>query len=189
MRMRHLFPIAGVILGAALLAPTVTAAAEPKLPKPRSTVVKPNAGVGALRLDHRVRPWPKGWKKPFKCTTIQGVRGCIWTTREDALPPRGQTGIKGPYVIAMGRKRLEGVVISSGGQDLDSRPLRKWRTRKGIGFTSTLQEFIAAYPTATQHPTTGSYRITKRGYITTFIFQNEVLNTIEMFPCTPTDGC
>jgi hypothetical protein len=174
----------------AVAAPVASAgAAQPELPKPRSTVVKPNVGVGGMRLGKRLRPLPKGWKHPFSCTALQGLSGCAWTTRKDALPPPGQTGIKGPYVIVAGRRNVVGIIVSSGGKEVDAGPLRRWKTRKGIGFTSTLDEFRRTYPSAQVNPSTGSYRIIAGGNITTFVFAGGVLNTIEMITCAEQGDC
>src|SRR5829696_2600853 len=112
------FIIAVAAVAAATVPAATAAAATPKLPQPRSTVIKTNVGVGKLDLGDKMKPRPKGWKKPFKCTSLQGLRGCIWTTRRDALPPQGQPGIAGPYVILMGRGRVAGFVISSGAKDV-----------------------------------------------------------------------
>jgi hypothetical protein len=171
------------------LAPPAGAAAGPQLPKPRSTTIKPNVGVGAIRLDTRMRPLPKGWKNPHSCKALEGISGCVWVTRRDALPPQGQSGISGPFVILMGRKRTAGFVISSGGKDVDAGPLRAWKTRKGVGFNSTLDEFIQAYPSAQLNETTGSYRIIAKGNITIFVFKDGVLNTIEMYTCAEFRDC
>src|SRR5215207_3153912 len=173
--------IALMALAAVAIPAAAAEAAPPKLPQPKSAQIKPNAGVGTVTLGKKLKPRPKGWKNPFKCMSLSGLRGCVWTTRRDALPPQGQQGIAGPYVILMGRDRVAGFVISSGAKDTDAGPLRRWRTSKGIGFTSTLEEFVQAYPTAEQNPTTGSYKLQANGNITVFVFANNVLNTIEMY--------
>jgi hypothetical protein len=177
---------AGVL---ALPAASAGAAAKPKLPQPRSTAIKPNAGLGGMRLEQRMRPRPKGWRNPLKCARISGIRGCIWATRRDALPPQGQTGIRGPFVMAMGRKRVSGFIIGSGGKDVDARPLRRWKTPEGIGFTSTVDEFTQAYPTAQQNPSTGSYKLLADGNITIFVFGNGVLSSVEMYTCEEYRDC
>jgi len=168
---------------------TANAAAPPKLPKPKSTVIKPNAGIGKVALGAKMKPRPKGWKNPFKCMSLQGLNGCVWTTRRDALPPQGQQGIAGSFVMVMGRKRVAGFIVSSGAKDVDTASLRKWRTPNGIGFTSTLEEFVAAFPTAERNPSTGSYKLLANGNITVFVFTNNVLNTIEMYTCEEYRDC
>ena len=181
-----------VIALAALAALAVVGDGErsrpPKLPKPKSTVIKPNAGIGKVALGAKMKPRPKGWKTPFKCMSLQGLSGCVWTTRRDASA-QGQQGIAGSFVMVMGRKRVAGFIVSSGAKDVDTASLRKWRTPNGIGFTSTLEEFVAAYPTAERNPSTGSYKLLANGNITVFVFTDNVLNTIEMYTCEEYRDC
>jgi len=186
--MRKLLIAVAAVAAVAVPAGTASAAA-PKLPSPKSTVIKPNTGIGKVRLDAKMKPRPKGWKSPLKCMELGGLSGCVWTTRPDALPPQGEQGIAGPFVMLMGRKRVAGFIVSSGAKDVLTEPLRKWRTRKGIGFTSTLEQFTAAYPTAQLNPSTGSYKLLANGNITVFVFVNNVLSTIEMYTCAEYRDC
>jgi hypothetical protein len=188
--MRSLF-LAAVAAAAVTVLPLTPASASagPSLPKPESTVIKPNVGLGGVRLGQKSRPREPGWKRPFKCMELDGMSGCVWTTRKDALPPAGEQGIRGPFAMQMGRGRVEGLILSSGTRDTDPRPLRRWKTRKGIGFTSTLEQFLAAYPGAKLNASTGSYSILARGNISTFVFAAGTLNTIEMYTCEAYQDC
>ena len=174
----------GVAVGGVAAAPAPSlaeASTAIALPTPRLTVIKPNLGIGGLSLDRRVGPWPNGWKRPLQCAAVSGLSGCIWATRHDAVPLRGQIGIRGPYVIATAhQRRLVGLAISTGGRNADVAPLRNWRTTKGIGFTSTLEEFKAAYPGATLNESAGSYRLSDGSRRTVFVFRAGVLTTIAM---------
>lgn len=186
-------PLLAATLAAAtfsvLSAPAVSASAGPSLPKPRSTAIKPNLGIGGVRLEEKMRPRERGWKHPFRCMELNGMSGCVWTTRKDALPPAGQQGISGPFVMQMGRKRVQGLIVSSGVRDTDPGPLRRWKTPKGIGFTSTLEQVLQAYPAARLNASTGSYSLLDRGNITTFVFAGGTLNTIEMYTCEAYEDC
>ena len=187
--MRSPFLAAAAAAAILALAPAAAPGAGPSLPKPRSTAIKPNVGIGGVRLGQRARPREPGWKRPFKCMELNGMSGCVWTTRRDALPPAGQQGISGPFAMQMGRGRVEGLILSSGTRDTDPGPVRRWKTRKGIGFTSTLEQFVAAYPAAKLNASTGSYSLLARGNITTFVFAGGTLNTIEMFTCEAYEDC
>ena len=187
--MRRTIVALAVLAALAVSTATAEAAAPPRLPQPKSTVIKPNAGIGKVALGAKMKPRPKGWRNPFKCMSLQGLNGCVWTTRRDALPPQGQQGIAGAFAMMMGRKRISGFIVSSGAKDVDTRSLRKWRTPEGIGFTSTVEDVVAAYPTAQQNPSTGSYKLLARGNITIFVFANNVLNTIEMYTCAEYRDC
>jgi hypothetical protein len=184
-------PLVALLAIGALAVPAATAgaAAKPKLPQPRSTAIKPNVGLGNMRLEQKMRPRPNGWRDPLKCVRLSGLRGCVWATRRDAVPPQGQMGIRGPFVMVMGRKRVSGFIIGSGATDVDARPLRRWKTPEGIGFTSTLDQFTQAYPTAQVNPSTGSYKLLADGNITIFVFANNVLSSIEMYTCEEYRDC
>src|SRR5215218_6391144 len=181
--MRITRPLLAAVALSILLAPAAPAKAGPSLPKPKSTVIKPNVGIGGVTLDQRMRPRERGWRHPFKCMQLDGMSGCLWTTRKDALPPAGENGIRGPFVMQMGRKRVEALIVGSGASGADPGALRRWKTPKGIGFTSTLDAVTAAYPAATLNASTGSYSLKTRGNITTFVFAGGILSTIEMYTC------
>jgi hypothetical protein len=182
--MRALLPT----LTAILLVICVPVAAQAKLPNPKSKVIRPNVGVGAVKLWKQLRPLPRGWRNPSRCLSREGLVGCSWAKRRDAHPPQGQLGIKGPYIYAAGTRRdVVQIALGAGDEEPDARPLRRWRTPAGIRIGSPLARVLAAYPGAVPGDLDNQYVILRGGRRparTNFNFVNGQLHRIEINACT-----
>lgn len=177
-------------LAVALLALTSTAA-QAALPAAKATIT-PGVGVGGLKLGGKARPYPRRWVKPTRCVSQGPMSGCAWTAKgRGAFPPSGTLGIAGPFLLALARDgRIGMITISAGDRDPAPRALRRYETRKGIGFDSTPDELASAYDVvrgrlADQWVLWGAGNATR----TNFRFVDGRLRQIEIISCAVTGDC
>ncbi len=136
--------VAVLVLVAALAIPAL--AAQAKLPKPKSTVIKPGASIAGVKLDMTKAQAFAKW----------GSTSCLLPTLCEWHGP-GKPGQQEVASISLVDGKIvqitiKAAIVGTTTQKLKLGPLAKWKTSKKIALGSKRGAVAKAYPKAKRNP-------------------------------------